>query len=79
MDAETPDGTLHIDRGMVIEAIDKLTNKGYLNVEDVFWIAYENGAKTDRLMTVLCELPNVTFDRIPLERLFITSQLGNAD
>ncbi len=63
--------TTTLPRDMVDEAITKLMAQGFLSLEDVHeGITKRRGARTDRLMAVLRELPGVTFKSSPRELYF---------
>ena len=58
--------SLEIPRALVLQAINMLMLKKKLTVADVHEeITKGNGARTDRLMSVLRKLPGITFDKRP--------------
>lgn len=64
-------GSIKLARSLIEEAVKKLMIKGMLTLEDVHdGITHGNGAKTDRLMAVLRELPGIGFTGNP-RTLFI--------
>jgi hypothetical protein len=59
-------GSTTLPRPMVSEAIRRVQAKGILTLKEVHEeITHRQGARTDRLLAVLRELPGVTFTAIP--------------
>ena len=64
-------GSIKISQALLDEAFSKLQIKGVLTLEDVHnGITHGNGAKTDRLMAILRELPGIGYTGEP-RTLFI--------